>query len=144
MYKSLSIKVVFLVFAIFVAAISCKKEDVAPEETPLLLLTSNQWSFSGVSVTGSDVNIFLELGVKTLYGGSTFSFDSEGGSIRTTSSSSITGTWAFANEETAIIYTEDATGPLDWTIIELSATILKVSYIDSSSGAEITLTFNPG
>ena len=131
-----------LLTVLAVVFMGCPSRDVEPELTRTQLLTSSTWTFNSVTVTGTEANYIAELLVMSLYDDTTFTFYEDGTSLRISEDQSIAGLWIMSNHETKIIYSEEGASLLNWNIIELTNDLLKVSYVDATTGGIITLTFN--
>jgi hypothetical protein len=157
-----SIKSIGLSFSLFVSllsflsvtVVSCKKDSPAPAPTKTQLLTGKNWKVTALTVDPPRPYVAFGPAVTDWYSqmkgceqDNLFKFNSDGTMIKDEGATkcnvndpqTISGTWVFNTDQTIVTTTINSVS-ISYTIVELTTTTLKATYVDSSFGTNYTFT----
>lgn len=128
-------KIKSLLFSLVILAFSCKKNDPAPVPTNADLI-SKTWKLTAATLNGTDAFALLPDCIKDnlfIYTKSGNFTEDEGLTKCNVSDPQIIGTakWSFPSSSTLNLLYPDGTAQT-FTIIQLTTSILKFSYVDAS------------
>lgn len=157
-----SIKSIGLSFAMFFSlvscmsmlTVSCKKDSPAPAPTKTQLLTGKNWKVTALTVDparpytafGPDVTDWYSQ-MESCQQDNLYKFNTDGTAIKDEGPTkcdvddpqTISGTWVFNTDQTIVTETFNSVS-ISYTIVELTSTKLKATYVDASGGTNYTYT----
>jgi|GEM_PF-3784164 len=109
----------FLLATVAIVALTAAgcTDSVDPNASKTTLLTNNTWTTTKYTVGGNDYRQFVQ---------QTTTFNADGTYSATFSNKTETGTWKFNVDETNLEMTEGSSGTVNWEILTLTASSLKL------------------